>query len=68
MTERKSRKRNEVHEMVRGRGFEPLNPYGTRFPNIPSDVPELRVRKVLCLAPLTWPYPPRSEFGSGEQA
>ena len=20
--------------MVRGRGFEPLNPYGTRFPNI----------------------------------
>jgi len=34
MNERKTTKRGEVHEMVRGRGFEPLNPYGTRFPNI----------------------------------
>jgi hypothetical protein len=31
---------------VRGRGFEPLNPYGTRSPNIRFDVPELRVRMV----------------------
>jgi len=34
MTERKVRKKDEVHELVRGRGFEPLNPYGTRSPNI----------------------------------
>jgi len=25
---------NVISKMVRGRGFEPLNPYGTRFPNI----------------------------------
>lgn len=36
MTENKKiRKRDEVHELVRGRGFEPLNPYGTRFLNTP---------------------------------
>ena len=30
-------------KLVRGRGFEPLNPYGTRFLNTLLDVPELRV-------------------------
>ena len=45
-------------QMVRGRGFEPLNPYGTRSPNIRVDVPELHVRMVwIRLAPLTWLRP-----------
>jgi hypothetical protein len=49
---------NIPHVMVRGRGFEPLNPYGTRFLNTSCDVPELRVHVVLLrLAPLTWLCP-----------
>ncbi len=54
----KKKKRDEVQGLVRGRGFEPLNPYGTRSPNIRFDVPELHVRMVwIRLAPLTWLRP-----------
>jgi len=34
LTENKrSKKKDEVQGLVRGRGFEPLNPYGTRSLN-----------------------------------
>ncbi len=53
---------------MRGRGFEPLNPYGTRFPNTPSDVPELHVRIVsIRLAPLTWLHPLGKSLAMGSK-
>jgi len=50
--------------MVRGRGFEPLNPYGTRFPNTSLDVPELRVHMVRWVSRAFDLASPSAWFGS----
>ena len=50
--------------LVRGRGFEPLNPYGTRFPNTSLDVPELRVHMVRWVSRAFDLASPSAWFGS----